>query len=352
MGYRKKLIKLFTFLGGLYFFLEFVLPPEVFGYKIDTYHDQISNGFTAVGAMAIGLGLVNLLMVHGSKLIFLRKGWFDSSALLLGLALMTGITSLDWFRSMELADRATSITTLKDFSDRIAKDYQDKVAGVPAYWLRNQKLAAAVEARVREVGAELDAQRAIDTSPQHADTKLFVVARSDVQSALEKVKSAAQKLETEESAEPSFEANKQLGSALNGLAAARRELNRLSYKHTLLKRIYELLYQGLFVALGAAMFSLLGFYIAAAAYRAFRIRSAESALMMTAAVLVMLGQIPFGLWIWEGFPDVRLWLLSVPNSGAFRAIKIGAAVAGLVMAFRMWFSIETESFSEGKGKVS
>jgi hypothetical protein len=93
------------------------------------------------------------------------------------------------------------------------------------------------------------------------------------------------------------------------------------------------------------MFSLLAFYMAAAAYRAFRIRSAESALMMGAALLVMLGQIPFGIWVWDRFPEIRLWLLTVPNAAAFRGIAIGAAVAGLVMAFRMWLSIESESFS-------
>jgi hypothetical protein len=97
------------------------------------------------------------------------------------------------------------------------------------------------------------------------------------------------------------------------------------------------------------MFALLGFYMAAAAYRAFRIRSYESALMMAAAVIVMLGQIPFGIWIWEGFTDIRLWLLSTPSTGAFRAVKFGAAIAGLIMAFRMWLSIETHSFGEQSG---
>jgi hypothetical protein len=71
--------------------------------------------------------------------------------------------------------------------------------------------------------------------------------------------------------------------------------------------------------------------------------------MMLAALLVMLGQIPFGVWIWSALPDIRLWLLSVPNTAAFRAIGIGAAVAGLVMAFRMWFSLESENFGE-KGR--
>jgi hypothetical protein len=48
---------------------------------------------------------------------------------------------------------------------------------------------------------------------------------------------------------------------------------------------------------------------------------------------------------------VRLWLLRVPNSAAFRAIEIGAAIAGLVMAFRMWLSIESQSFSNEKDRA-
>ncbi|RME58194.1 MAG: hypothetical protein D6780_07130, partial [Candidatus Dadabacteria bacterium] len=112
---------------------------------------------------------------------------------------------------------------------------------------------------------------------------------------------------------------------------------------------YDLLYLGLFVPLGSAMFSLLAVYIAAAAYRAFRIKNVETVLMMTTAVIVMLGQIPFGIWIYKDLPLVRAWLLEVPNSAAFRAIKIGAAVAGLVMALRMWLSIESEGFTK-KGK--
>jgi hypothetical protein len=96
------------------------------------------------------------------------------------------------------------------------------------------------------------------------------------------------------------------------------------------------------------MFALLGVYIAAAAYRAFRIRTVESALMMTAAVVVMLGQISFGKEIYEGMPSIRQWLLEVPNSAAFRAIRLGAGIAGLMLAIRMWLSIESSSFSSEK----
>lgn len=346
MGYRNKLIRLFTFLGGLYFFLEFVLPGTIAGVQVDAYHDKISNGFVAIGAMALGLGLINLLMVHGSKVVFRRKGWFDSSALLLGLALMTSITTADWMKSLELADQSASFLMLREFSDRIQKDHAERRADVPSFDIRNTRLQESIGSEIAKVDARLQADTSIDVSADHPDFKLYEVARSDLSAAVVKVREQMAGLQTTLVPDPSFGANQELGVALGTVASAFREVMRLRYKHTLLKRCYEVLYQGFFVALGAAMFSLLGFYIAAAAYRAFRIRSAESALMMAAAVVVMLGQIPFGIWLWEAFPDIRLWLLSVPNSGAFRAIKIGAAVAGLVMAFRMWFSIETESFSK------
>ena len=85
----------------------------------------------------------------------------------------------------------------------------------------------------------------------------------------------------------------------------------------------------------------------------------------------MLGQIPVGAWIYEGVPSlgrllldlppdlagrlhlflyeglpgIRQWLLEVPNSAAFRAIRVGAAIGGLMLAVRMWLSIESTSFS-------
>jgi hypothetical protein len=62
----------------------------------------------------------------------------------------------------------------------------------------------------------------------------------------------------------------------------------------------------------------------------------------------MLGQISFGRTIYQEMPAIRQWLLEVPNSAAFRAIRLGAGVAGLMLAIRMWLSIESKSFSSRK----
>ena len=346
MNVRTGLIKLVTFLGGIYFFLEFVLPDTVFGVKIDAYHDQISNGFIAVGAMAAGLGLINLLMQHGSRIVFRRREWVYSAALLTGLAVMIVVTYNDWSGTRRVAEEVAEITRLADFAERIRSDREKRVEGVLPVAGRNRALRDAAERMLARVEGAI---QGFDLDRFGAGSIDQGLARRYLAEAGAGAGAVRAALETATAPGTDLTANTAAARALRGVADSWRNLRNLEYEYSTPKHVYRLLFEGLFVSLGSAMFSLLGFYIAAAAYRAFRVRSAESALMMIAAVLVMLGQIPFGVWIWSGLPDVRLWLLEVPNSAAFRAITIGAGVAGLVMAFRMWFSIESESFEQEEG---
>jgi hypothetical protein len=344
---RQKIIRLATFLGGLYFFVEFVMPPTVGGFQIDKYHEPISNGFVVVGAMAVGLGIINLLAVHGTKVAFLKKQWVNSLALLIGLFLMMAITFNEWRSSEQITASVARVFRLRDFSVRIKSDFESAAAGVPSFDYRNMKLREAGN----ELLAQIEREGAVADAPSlgvdHPDRQTIQNYRLELQKSIVDCRLQLQTLTL--SRTPSADdlaKNEQVAAAFNGVALAWQELANLVYKYTSTRKSYEFLYEGLFVSLGSAMFSLLGFYIAAAAYRAFRVRSVESALMMGAALLVMMGQIPFGVWLWEGFPDVRLWLLTTPSSAAFRAVKIGAEVAALVIAFRMWFSIESNSFGK------
>jgi len=125
------------------------------------------------------------------------------------------------------------------------------------------------------------------------------------------------------------------------------------------KAVYAILFGGLYAPLQAATFSLLAFYIASAAYRAFRIRSAEAALMMAAAFVVMLGQVPVGAWLtgfipldsaWAFFRLEVLgdWIMRWLNMPAQRGIVFGIAVGALAMSLRIWLSLERGTFfSEG-----
>ena len=55
------------------------------------------------------------------------------------------------------------------------------------------------------------------------------------------------------------------------------------------------------------MFALLAFYISSAAYRAFRVRTAEAGLLMASAVIVMLGWIKPGIRLTQWIPTNSLF---------------------------------------------
>ena len=66
--------------------------------------------------------------------------------------------------------------------------------------------------------------------------------------------------------------------------------------------MFRFLFTGGLSNLGSATFSIIAFYIASAAYRAFRIRSLEATLLMVAALIVMLGSVGFGTAITHAIP--------------------------------------------------
>ena len=343
MNYRATLIKLLTFLGGIYFFLEFILPPQIGGVRIDQFNDQISTGFVVIGSMAFGLGLINILRIHGGKIVFQKRGWINSLALLLGLIVMMAVTLADWIGTRAISGEFDRLNLLADFAQKIRVDHETQTPGLPTLSFRTDKLISAGVAALGEVQSKLEVEYGA------GDQTVLPELPAKVQTSAAAVRSAVAALMRAQTAEKlDLAVYNEFSERQRALALSWRELHTARYKDSLTKHWYSFLYEGLFNSLGSAMFALLGFYIATAAYRAFRVRSWESGLMMTAAVLVMLGQISFGFWLWSELPGIRLWLLSVPNTAAFRAINIGVSVAALVMAFRMWLSIESESFGRKK----
>jgi hypothetical protein len=92
-----------------------------------------------------------------------------------------------------------------------------------------------------------------------------------------------------------------------------------------------------FIPLQATMFSLLAFFIASAAFRAFRVRNIEATILLIAAVVVMLGRIPLGEGALGPFTE---WLMQVPNGAAQRGIIIGAALGAAALSLRVILGIE------------
>lgn len=112
--------------------------------------------------------------------------------------------------------------------------------------------------------------------------------------------------------------------------------------------VFGFIFRNLFVPLDATMFSLLAFFIASASYRAFRARTTEAALLLIAAVLVMLGRVPLGSYIWREFPVLANWIMAFPNMAGQRAIMIGIALGTVSISLRIILGIERSYLGGGE----
>jgi hypothetical protein len=103
---------------------------------------------------------------------------------------------------------------------------------------------------------------------------------------------------------------------------------------------FDYMFQNMVVPMGATMFSLLAFFVASAAFRAFRASNWRATLLLASAFIVMLGRVPIGDMIWHKIPVISEWIMQVPNLAGQRAVMIGAAMGVVATSLRMIFGIE------------
>ena len=122
------------------------------------------------------------------------------------------------------------------------------------------------------------------------------------------------------------------------------------------------LYDYTMVPLQGTMFSILAFFIASAAYRAFRARSREASVLLAAAVVVMMGRVPLGQVLLPGIQfqvgqfllkipgawDITQWLLNVLNSAVRWAILIGVSMGAVALSLKIILGIERTYLGGGK----
>jgi len=125
----------------------------------------------------------------------------------------------------------------------------------------------------------------------------------------------------------------------------------------------DLLFDGLLQQMDAAMFSIIAFFILSAAYRAFRIRSIESTILLATALIVMLslmgaveytsreaigsvtGNDPNSFLNNFRLKDMADWLRSAVQTPSLRAVEFGIGVGALAMGLRLWLSLEKGGMS-------
>lgn len=108
------------------------------------------------------------------------------------------------------------------------------------------------------------------------------------------------------------------------------------------------IYSFMMVPLQGTMFAILAFFIASAAYRSFRARSREAAVLLVAAVIVMMGRVPLGEYLIPLSGDISGWILNVLNASVRRAILIGVSLGAIALSIKIIFGVERSYLGGGK----
>ncbi len=120
----------------------------------------------------------------------------------------------------------------------------------------------------------------------------------------------------------------------------------------------------MFQPLQSTIFALLAFFMASAAFRAFRARNTEATILLLAGILVMAGRVPLLEFLAAPLPPLQPpaatasqglgklteWIMQTPNGAAQSGIIIGAALGAASMAIRVILGIERGYLGLGAGE--
>jgi hypothetical protein len=115
-------------------------------------------------------------------------------------------------------------------------------------------------------------------------------------------------------------------------------------------------YEYLFQPLTATMFALLAFYVASAAFRAFRAKNTEAILLLGTAFIILVVQTPLGAWLTGWVPDslsalqadeMKRYIMSLFNTAGNRAIMIGIALGTAATSLQILLGVDRSYLGRG-----
>jgi uncharacterized membrane protein YidH (DUF202 family) len=114
--------------------------------------------------------------------------------------------------------------------------------------------------------------------------------------------------------------------------------------------LYMWIFTHIYTPLGATLYAITGFYIFSAAYRAFRARNIDAALMLIAGCFVILSNAPIGEAIWVGIADIGQWFRFVGQVPGMRTFAMVGALGMIAYGFRALLGRERGFYAGGGGE--
>ena len=102
------------------------------------------------------------------------------------------------------------------------------------------------------------------------------------------------------------------------------------------------IYNNLTSPIGAALYSLTCFYITSAAYRVFRARNWNAAILLVCGFIVLMMLIPIGAVIFPPVVPIGEWLRSYPSSAGFRGMIMGTSLGIMGLGVRVMMGRQKE----------
>jgi hypothetical protein len=102
--------------------------------------------------------------------------------------------------------------------------------------------------------------------------------------------------------------------------------------------VVQWIFANILAPIQASLSALLVFAVMTAAYRLLRVRNLESAIMLTVAVVVLLGQVALGLV--PVLPKLKDWMVDVLAMAGARGILLGVALGALLTGIRLLLGVE------------
>jgi len=95
-----------------------------------------------------------------------------------------------------------------------------------------------------------------------------------------------------------------------------------------------------YLPIQASLGALLAFVALQAAYRAFRLRTVDAAILLVSSLIMLFLQIPATAALWPRLGSVRDWMLAVPVAAGVRGLLLGIALGTMATALRILLAVD------------